>query len=209
MSRPTPAQFYQAEFIDKGYERLDLFKQVADHYAIRSALYPGCFVHVTPAFFFPVTVFVDNDRRAKQFWSDPATRDFIIQKKHYSEDAKVTFHPEDYHAALPEADESFDLLISQYAGFITEPCKRYLKIGALLLVNDSHGDASMASLDADFELTAVVLGNEEQYHLSDQDLETYFAPKTDKIVTREHLTKTGRGVNYKKFASHYLFRRLR
>ena len=36
-------------------------------------------------------------------------------------------------------DRSVDLLISQYAGIISQPCKRYLKPGGYLLVNNSHG----------------------------------------------------------------------
>ena len=56
-----------------------------------------------------------------------------------------------YTAGFAEAEKSFDLLISQYAGFVSQHCKKYLKIGGILLVNNSHGDASMAKLDDDYK----------------------------------------------------------
>jgi len=209
MPRQTPAQFYQAEYIDKGYERLDLFKLLADHYPITTALYPGSYIHVTPSFVFSLAVYADMDKRARQFFDDPATLDFIAGRKQYEGDTSITFHSADYRAGLPETDGRFDLLISQYAGFISQPCKRYLKIGGWLLVNNSHGDASMASLDADYELAAVILGSEGHFRLSEQDLGAYFVPKNDTLITQDYIAQIGRGVGYQKSASHYLFRRVR
>ncbi len=40
--------------------------------------------------------------------------------------------------------EPVDLIISQYAGFVGQETKRYLKEGGILLCNDSHGDATLA-----------------------------------------------------------------
>ena len=36
-----------------------------------------------------------------------------------------------------------DVLLSQYAGFISEPCKGYLRAGGVLVANNSHGDARL------------------------------------------------------------------
>ncbi len=58
-------------------ERLGLFVLLADSFGIRSALYPGSFTHLTPAFVFPTTCFVDTDRRAARFFEDPAVLDLV------------------------------------------------------------------------------------------------------------------------------------
>jgi len=49
-----------------------------------------------------------------------------------------------------------DLIISQYAGFVGQATKKYLKTGGILLCNDSHGDATLARFDHDFEFIGVM-----------------------------------------------------
>ena len=104
--------------------------------------------------------------------------------------------------------ESFDLLISQYAGFISPVCKVYLKVGGILVANDSHGDASMAVLDPDFELIAVARRRSGKYSLSEKGLEQYFVPKKEIEITPEYLRGTGKGVPYTRWVSNYVFRRV-
>ncbi len=82
---------------------------------------------------------------------------FIEARKEYSEDATVRFHPMTYTNPLPEPDQSVDLLISQFAGFVSLHCKRYLRLGGYLIVNDSHGDASMANIDPAYHLDRCLL----------------------------------------------------
>jgi hypothetical protein len=140
--RNNPLKLYNEYFVERDFERLDLFQLLAEKYGIKSALYPGSFVHITPSFVYPVTTYVDTDKRAKTFFDDVSVRDFVAKRKTYAEEAKITFYPQDYRTQINEIVERFDLLISQYAGFVSQYCKRYLKIGGVLLVNNSHGDAS-------------------------------------------------------------------
>lgn len=49
-----------------------------------------------------------------------------------------------------------DLIISQYAGFVGQATKVYLKKGGILLCNDSHGDATLAYCDSDYEFVGVI-----------------------------------------------------
>ena len=72
-----------------------------------------------------------------------------IISAHQADDGarSVTFLAEDYRNELGLNEQSFDLLVSLYAGFISEHCTKYLRIGGSLLVNPSHGDAAMASID--------------------------------------------------------------
>ena len=200
---------YRKYYVDTCYERLGLFTLVADRFPSRSALYPGSFTHVTPAFVYPSACFVDSDRRAVRFFADPAVRDYVNRRKVYAEEPRIRFHRADYVQELPEAEESYDLLISQYAGFVSQHCKQYLKVGGILLANNSHGDASMAWLDQDFALVAAINRRGERFSLVETNLASYFVPKRDHPITREYLERTKRGVAYTRSAYAYAFRRVR
>jgi hypothetical protein len=102
----------------------------------------------------------------------------------------------------------FDLLISQYAGFISDACKDYLRIGGYLLVNNSHGDAGLASIDKDYSLISTVHRNRGKHRLSQASLDRYFIPKGNRIVTKELLFRTRKGVGYSKTAPLYVFQRV-
>jgi hypothetical protein len=202
-------KLYDEYFVARDFERLDLFQLLADKYGIQRALYPGSFVHITPSFVYPITSYVDSDKRAKKFFNDAALQEFVAERKRYSQPAQFSFHAMDYQQAIDEKEESFDLLISQYAGFVSQPCKRYLRVGGLLLANNSHGDASMAFLDEDYGLTAVILGRNGHYRLSKSNLDKYFVPKSSRPITKAYLEESQRGVGYKKSASMYLFERVK
>jgi hypothetical protein len=199
---------YQEHYVDKDFQRLDLFQLLTEQYGIVSALYPGSFVHITPSLVYPVTTYVETDARAKAFFADPAVHAFIDAHKTYDGGPEVTFHAADYRNDFGEPAEHYDLLISQYAGFVSQPCKRYLKIGGLLLANNSHGDASMASIDDDYVLVATVNRRRGEYRLSERNLDAYFVPKAAVKVTRECLEKLGRGIGHTKSAGSYVFRRV-
>jgi len=208
MMAKFPLDLYQEHFVDKEFERLDLFLLLREKYGIKSAIYPGSFAHVTPSFVFPITTYIEMDKRAERFFAWSGLEEFVASRKKYSEDAKIAFHAQDYRKEIVGEDERYDLLISQYAGFVSKYCKRYLKMGGILLVNNSHGDASMASIDDDFNLVAVVLKSGANYRVSVQNLAEYFVPKKDVDITEEYLEQIQKGIGYKKSASSYLFQRV-
>ncbi|MEM7131773.1 MAG: hypothetical protein AAF702_36000 [Chloroflexota bacterium] len=200
--------FYQKHHIHKADERFDMFSLLYKRLSIERVLYPGCFVHVTPSFVFPVATYVDMEQRAKRFFAAPGLSSLIASHKIYQQEAVVHFHHQDYREPLPEADEAFDLLISQYGGFVSQSCKRYLKIGGWLLTNNSHGDASMASLDRDYKLVALLHRRDETFRYSTEKLDEYFIPKKDISLTKEYLKKIQRGIAYQKSVFAYLFERV-
>jgi len=208
MTKNDPLALYKQYYVERDFDRLDLFEQLAMQHDIKRVLYPGSYVHITPSFVYPTAVYVDNDKKAKKFFADTTFLDFIAEHKQYAEDATVTFYGQSYTEDFGEEHESFDLLISQYAGFISLHCKAYLKIGGILLVNNSHGDASMASLDDQFELDAIVLRRNGKHRLQRNNLEDYLTPKTDQLITRQYLEEIQRGIGYKKSASMYIFKRV-
>ena len=204
-----PLDLYKKHFVDKSFERLDLFQRLAEKFDIRRVLYPGSFVHITPSFVFPDVVYVDNDKNTKKFFRDSRFRNIVAERKSYPQNPKITFHFADYRKEFDEQDESFDLLVSQYAGFIGQYCKRCLKKGGLLLANNSHGDAGIAALDEDYQFIAIVNLRSGKHRFSENRLEEYFVPKSEKIhVTREYLLELQRGIGYKKSAAMYIFRKL-
>jgi hypothetical protein len=177
-------ELYHQYHAARNDERLELFDIVRAEYGAKSFLYPGCFVHITPAFVMPNATFVDTDKRARRFFDDPQTTSFVGASKQYEEEPELRFLVQDYTEELP-IHRGYDLLISQYAGFVSESCKRHLRKGGVLLGNDSHGDASLASIDKDFRLTAVIQRRGEYFWISTTRLNEYFVPSKPVEVTRE------------------------
>lgn len=199
---------YQKYYGDPRHDRSSLFRILAAHNAIVTALYPGSFVHIVPSFFFPTTVYVDTDTQARRFFADPDLIAFIQVRKEYAHDPTVRFHAVSYLHPLPEPDQGVDVLISQFAGFVSQHCRRYLRIGGLLVANDSHGDASMAALDPSYALRGVFAEQDDAYRLETNHLERYFIPRRGSSATRDDLERTQRGLDYTYSASAYLFQRV-
>lgn len=188
-------------------DRMLLFAAVADAFEIERVLYPGSWVDVAASFVFPDVVYVDTDSRAARFFADGAgVAELVEAKRRYAETPRIEFHAADYGSEFGAADRSFDLLVSLYAGFVSRACAQYLRGGGLLLVNNSHGDASMASIDPGFELIGAVNRHKDGYRLTTRNLGGYLVPKRDVRVTPELLEKTGKGVAYTRSPAAYLFR---
>ena len=160
-------ELFRKHYTNKDDERMGLFMKLFEKYEIRNVLYPGSFVHITPSLVFPRVVYVDSIKKAADFFKDQSIYEYIEKNKLYHEETQITFHKSDYTKDLGEKEDSFDLLISQSAGFISLACKMYLRLKGLLLVNNSHGDASMASIDDDYELTAVYNRKKNTYAIID------------------------------------------
>lgn len=210
MKQTNPPSLYKKYHIDREDQRLGIFTILAEKYKIQTALYPGSFVHITPSFTIPKVVYVDSYKKTKKFFDNPEVYDFITKNKTYKEEPQITFHLKDYQKEIEEPKQSFDLLISQYAGFVSQYCKKYLKVGGLLLANNSHGDASMASIDKDYEIVGVFKKRSaSKYTFSTKNLDTYFIPKKPRKITKAYLKQIQKGISYTKYVSSYLFKRVK
>jgi hypothetical protein len=190
-------------------DRRGLFAAVADAVDVKTVLYPGSYVDIAPSFIWPSVTYLDVDRRATQFFADPdGVKELLVERGVDCDRHSFQFIHADYTNVLGLADESFDLLVSLYAGFISEYCSRYLRLGGHLLVNSSHGDAAMASVDPRYRLSGVVVSHSGRYSVRTDELDTYLVPKRDVEVTVELLHDTGRGVPYTKSPFSYLFERI-
>lgn len=203
-----PLELYRHYHLNRDDDRLGMFRLLGERFPIDSALYPGCFVHLTPALVFAQVIFVETDRRARKFFEQPAVLDYIRQNKSYAQEPQVVFLSRDYTQPLPVEEASVNLLISQYAGFVSQHCTRYLKVGGYLLANNSHGDASLAALDERYRLAGAFQRRKQRFSLDRENLEKYLVPKSGQAVDRESLLASGRGVGYTHPASAYLFQRV-
>ncbi len=209
MVRKNSLDLYKAHFVDKDFERLDLFQLVRERFAIRSAIYPGSFVHVTPSFVFPCVTYIEMDKRAAKFFAEPGLEQLITSRKDYTEQVPIKFFAQDYRKEIEGEDGKYDLLISQWAGIISKYCKRYLKVGGILLVNNSHGDATMAARDTDFKLIAAVQHGGGKYRLDETNLGDYLVPKKALEVSNAEIETKQRGITYAKTAWAYIFQKVR
>jgi hypothetical protein len=189
-------------------DRLRLFQAVREFTGAVSVLYPGSFVDVAPSFVYDSVTYVDIDRRASRFFSDTEGVDEIIGGNRRSRaPAQWRFIEADYGSQLDVPERSVGLLVSLYAGFVSEHCTRYLQPEGLLLVNPSHGDVAMASIDPRYCLAAVVCSTSGDYTITQRNLDSYLIPRRPSEITVAGLHERGRGIAYTKPAFAYLFRR--
>lgn len=188
-------------------DRSPLFAAVASEWGVTDALYPGCYLDLSPSTAIGSVTYVDIDRRAARFFADSdLVRGELAGVSARAAENAVEFVSADYTHPLPLAAGRFDLLISLYAGPVWDHCRRYLRPGGLLLANTSHGDASIAALDPDLELVAAVHHRDSRYRLDSENLDRYLIPKDVAAADADLIRSTGRGIAYTRTAFAYLFR---
>ncbi|MEM9039284.1 MAG: class I SAM-dependent methyltransferase [Actinomycetota bacterium] len=214
MTSPADVAAFHAAYDVHPDDRVRFFGAVAEALPdVRTVLYPGSYVDIAASVWFDDVTYVDLDRRTPRFFGQHAAVGELVARKRSAigrptEPAPtITFHHADYREPLPVDDESVDLLVSMYAGFISEHCSRSLRPGGHLVTNNSHGDASMATLDPGFALVAVVTSESGHYRVVDHDLDRFLVPKNGAPPTRDELHRTQRGIAYTTPAFAYVFRR--
>jgi hypothetical protein len=100
-------------------------------------------MHTTPSFVIPKMVYIDIDKRCPKFFQSKVTLSFIDKQKKYEEPTTIKLYSADFSSAIDENEESFDLLISLYSGFVSKYCTKYIKKNGIVLANNSHGDAPL------------------------------------------------------------------
>ena len=188
--------------------RESMFAAAAEHLGQQRVLYVGSYVDVAASFVFDDVTYFDMDARAEKFFGDrDGVEAIIAANRDDAEHARFDFFRGDYTRPEDRPDGSFDLLVSLYAGFISEHCTDLLRSGGHLLTNNSHGDASMASLDPRYDLAAVIVTRGDRHVLSTNDLDTYLEPKKGDPPTVESLHASQRGVAYTKSPFIYVFQK--
>ena len=194
---------------DKAFDRYDVFLEISKNFSIHKAMYPGSYIHITPSMIFPEVIYVDNFKKTESFFKNKLEiLKYIEKQKIYKEKTTIDFILNDYWNDLSVPKGYYDLLISQYAGFVSQACKKYLRKGGILLVNDSHGDATLAKVDSDFDFIGVLKHGHRSYQFTSKDLDQYFTFKRDRPIDIDKVKKTMKGPKYKTTCEYYLFEKI-
>jgi hypothetical protein len=206
MKRSPDLELYQKYVVDMKMERTGLFDAVNRCYHPQTVLYPGCFVHITPSFYFPHVVYVDRNPDAQKFfYQEQGVLDIIASRCCYHRSPFMRFIAQDYMQPIPIMENSFDLLIALYAPKISTTCKQYLKPNGILLTNNRPDDD--AAHDPELQLIAVIHRKGSQYNICEEELDKYFVPKPA-LTTRAHHTYGSQEKRYTHNADYYLFKRI-
>ena len=183
------------------------FKLIKDKYQIQSGLYPGSYVHITPSLVIPRMYYVDQDKKAVNFFKlDEDIMTYLNQNKLYNDNCFLSFENNDYWHEL-KINVQVDLLISLYAGFVSQATKKYLKIGGILLANDSHADATRAYYDPDYQLIGVIKNDGKTLGIETDNLDKYFKAKV--AIDLPTIMKKMKGPKYQLSANYYIFTRIK
>ena len=201
--RYDPIQMY-FEYANKIGNRVQMYQNVANRYAITGAVYPGSHIDIAPSLVIPHVTYIDSFKGTIRFFKEISTvQTFVNQNKHYQEESTISFFGKDYHLNLPI--EPTDLIISLYAGFVGQATKEYLKPKGILLANDSHGDATLAFFDPFFKLIGVI---DESNRIQEDNLNSYFLMPNNQMVDLEKVKQTMKPPKYIVNAVYYLFEKI-
>lgn len=188
-------------------DRSGLFAALRRGWAPSRALYPGCFLDLSPSTAIPSVTYVDVDRRAARYFADEqAVAADLRGRTLPGAGVEVRFVRADYTAALPLPLGAYDLLVSLYAGPFWESCRHHLAPGGLFLCNASHSEASLAALDPALRLIAVVHGRADDYRVVTDRLDRHLVPRRPADADPDLIRRRGRGIAYTASAFAYLFR---
>lgn len=191
------------EYQDKIGNRVELYRAVSKRFEISSALYPGSHIDISPSLVIPKVVYVDSFRGTIRFFQNmELIKTYIDEHKEYEQRCDISFLGQNYSQVL--AIEPVDLIISQYAGFVGQTTKGYLKAGGFLLCNDSHGDATLCRFDDDYELIG---GIDKNNKINDSNLEDCFVMPKGKAVDLMRVKEKMKGPTYSFAFENYLFRK--
>ncbi|AHC15942.1 hypothetical protein [Salinispira pacifica] len=200
-------KLYDQYFVKKEDERRHLFQILSERFNLESGIYPGSFVHLTPAFYIREMIFIDNDRRINRFFSDPTTLEYINEQKIYNGEPKVIWRQGDYTEVGDLNEYSCDIMFSFYAGFISRHCKRFLKDRGVLIANNSHGDATLALSDPDYTCLGVILRNNQRFQIKTEEIEPYITKKNGSAFNLEKVREKMIGEKFSRYAYAYMFRK--
>jgi hypothetical protein len=201
---------YRRLYAGMRFERSALFELVREIYQPIEVLYPGCSIHLTPAFYFPHVCFVDHSPEAADFYADhEALIDYVRRQRTYRRAPYFQFLSQDFTQPLSLRENQFDLLLALFAGGVSRACKRYLKYGGLILTNNHRGDAIEAANDRELQLIAIVRQRQGKYRL--EALEPGMTVKIAGAVgpSNRYLRQTSSGAEYIENERYYLFRKVR
>ena len=202
MEKGNVIEAYQ-DYVGKIGNRSELYRKVIERFDVKSVLYPGSHIDIEPSFLVPKVIYIDNFKGTISFFKHiDLIKSYIEKNKCYHEPCTLVFKDKDYREPLEV--EPVDLIISQYAGFVGQATKKYLKTGGVLLCNDSHGDATLARFDDDYKLIAVI---DSSNKIIESGLDKYFTLSKKRTVNLDKVRKEMKGPKYTYKSENYLFQK--
>ena len=206
-SSKAAVEKYQRRYIELRFERSALFQLIQEKYHPIEVLYPGCSIHITPAFFFPHVCFVDRNPEAVDFFSNrEMLLDLVKRHRKYRRTPYIQFISQDFTEELPVPRDQFDLLLAPFTGGVSIACKPYLKLDGLILTNNHQNDAVEAIQDKELSLIATVQVRQGNYQLRDAEPGEQIKLATSQ--SKRSLRETSSGMEYIEKESYYIFRRI-
>jgi hypothetical protein len=198
---------YSKHYSELQFERSKLFEAIVKNYNCTDVLYPGSFVHITPSYCFPHVVYVDQSPIAKDSFDATGTvLAHVNRNKQYKRSAYLQFLHQDFLRELPLAEGGFDLLLSLFTGGVAAACKKYLKIGGILVTNNFHNDAGAAAEDPEFELTSALRYRNKQYAPVERPYQVLMKKKLN-AQSRKYIKQSATGIEYIEEETYFIFKR--
>ncbi len=191
-------------YVDKIGNRKNIYKIVKDTFDLKSAIYPGSYIDIVPSLILEEVTYIDNFKKANTFFKQKnEIVKYIEENKEYSNPSYINFIYDDYSKV--SNIEMVDLIISQYAGFVGQETKQFLKIGGILLANDSHGDATLAYLDESYQFIATL----DNDIITFDNLEKYFFLSRKRMINLSEVNEKQKGPKYINNAQNYIFKKIK
>jgi len=190
------------------FEREGLFKLLKDEYNCSTVLYPGSSIHITPSFYFQHVVYVDISETAKEFFQqNQILLSIVNSNKKYRQSAYIQFFHCDYTKKLPLRENNYDLLLSIYAGGITESCTKYIKPGGIIVSNNHQNDAQQALKDPSIKLEAVIRRKGKKYHIENSTGEKALNALQKHSVPLRSMKSSSSGLKYMDNEDYFVLRK--
>lgn len=209
MNKNVSSVKFYLDYVGESWSRIEAYRAIKKEFNIKTVLYPGSYVHITPSLIFPEVIYMDTDKKANSFFTNREDIwQYINHNKEYSDDHKFHFLHEDYRMANKLQQSSVDLIISEYAGFVSLYTKPFLKKKGILIAGDSHGDGTMANSDTDFKFLGVLEYNKGHYFYKNRDKGNYFTMNRNRDVDFDLIRKKMKGPKYSHNAAYYIFQKI-
>jgi hypothetical protein len=132
----------------------------------------------------------------------------VNSNKKYKQSAYIQFIHSDYTEKLPVRENNYDLLLSIYAGGITESCKKYIKPGGIIVSNNHRNDAQQALKDSSIRLEALIRRKGKKYNIENDTGEKMLKALQEHSVPTKNMKNSSSGLKYVDNEYYFVFRKI-
>ncbi len=192
-------RMYDTYYKNIDFERAGLFEFLSSRYNVKTVLYPGCSIHVTPSFYFRHVVYVDRSDIAKDFFSHADDVERLIGKrKVYAQRSFFKFYGMDCRVSSVMPEAGFDLLLGIFAGSLVLDFVKYLNPGGIVVMNEFNDEMRDVFGNPSLRLSEVITCRNGSYAVE--------KPGTvRKRKTVKNMVRTNRGFSFRDNDEYFVF----